>query len=81
MYINEDIRAHVAHKDTGSRTGLLEENLLDENMYKWKVIQGVLGSPSMVRLAEISVQAPHFKCIGIRWDSRSYAGFGFLQTK
>lgn len=64
VFINGHKRAHVAYRDTGSRICLIEESLLDDNMFNGKLleIQGVLGPPSTVRMAEIFVQAPHFKC-------------------
>ena len=64
VYINGDTRAHVAYRDTGANLSICDVNILDENAYNGNTVevQGVTGFPVQLRLANILIQAPHFKC-------------------
>ena len=64
VYINGEPQAHVAYRDTGTSLSLCDSRLLNDTSYNGKTveIQGVTGYPVTLKLANILIEAPHFKC-------------------
>jgi len=64
VYIKVESKAHVAYRYTGANLSLCDSRLLNATAYNGKTveIQGVTGYLVTLKLANIRIEAPHFKC-------------------